>query len=891
MVLQLYRQIAQPALDRLGRNTRLMIAGAIALTMVVATIAEIRGSHVSTENLRNRVHEKASLIRARLERDINGNLQLVQGLVATLTSEPQMGQQRFSNLVEGLLHSRNQLRHIAAAPDMVVRLIHPVEGNEAAIGLDYRNNAAQRAAAMQVREEGRTVLAGPVRLVQGGEAFIGRFPVFTGAGKNRRFWGVVSAVIEVDALYREAGLLDPDLGLQLALIGSETDGAPGRPFFGPADILEQEPEIVEVALPHGSWQLAAVPVGGWVVRPGETWLRRAIIAITCLIVLMPMFSAIRMSQKNRAALRELQAREDKLQQITRRHKLALDASRVGIWEFQITTGSLLWDRRMHEIYGVPYDPAPKGVNAWRDALHPDDHDRAIAQLGAFVDGVGSFETEFRIVLPSGKTRHIRATAIVCEDDGQPTSLIGVNWDVTADVAMQDQLRAAKAQAEARNRELENTRAHIEHMALHDSLTGLPNRRYLDTILDRHDREGGEHNTIHAMLVVDLDRFKQVNDSFGHAAGDALLVHVSRILRRLAEPDDFIARAGGDEFVIACRSPRSTAQLGRLSQRIIEELAQPAVHDGQESRSGASIGIAENPDRKNHSRQLLVNADLALYTAKKRGRSRHAFFTKDLQANSNLQRKLADQCLKALENGEFVAFYQPQFDARTHEVVGLEALARWQHPRKGLLAPADFLDIANELNVTGLIDEAIFKRAIDDAAAWSRAGIVVPRVSVNVSLQRLHDPDFLSGLKQLDLEPGAFAFEIVESIFLDNEDDAITYVIDGIKELGFDVEIDDFGTGHASIISLLKLRPKRLKIDRQLVGPATESPPARSLAQSVIQIGKSLNIEVVAEGVETLDHARLMRRLGADCLQGFAFAEPMPAEAVAAFLKDGAALTA
>ncbi|RYH13222.1 MAG: EAL domain-containing protein, partial [Alphaproteobacteria bacterium] len=231
------------------------------------------------------------------------------------------------------------------------------------------------------------------------------------------------------------------------------------------------------------------------------------------------------------------------------------------------------------------------------------------------------------------------------------------------------------------------------------------------------------------------------------------------------------------------------------------------------------------------------------------------------------------------------WYQPQFDAVTLEIVGVEALARWQHPVDGILAPAHFLDVAEDLNVVPTIDRVILEKALNDFARWDKLGLGIPKFAVNVSARRLQDEQLIASLKHLAFEPGRLAFELVESIFLDETDDMVRWNAEQIKELGIDIEIDDFGTGYASIVSLMKLKPRRLKIDRQLVAPIVSSLPQRRLLQSIVDIGRSLDIEVVGEGVETMEHAAILRDLGCSILQGYAFAAPMSAEAITGFVAE------
>ncbi|HTO30493.1 MAG TPA: cyclic diguanylate phosphodiesterase, partial [Pararhizobium sp.] len=278
------------------------------------------------------------------------------------------------------------------------------------------------------------------------------------------------------------------------------------------------------------------------------------------------------------------------------------------------------------------------------------------------------------------------------------------------------------------------------------------------------------------------------------------------------------------------------------------------------------------------------ADIALYRAKGLGRNRYEFFTKQLQTQIHHAKRTADDIIKGLEDGEFVPFYQPQFNARTLEIAGVETLARWMHPRNGLLAPDYFLKIAEDINALTIIDRHIAELALRHFADWEAQGLSIPRISVNVSSPRLREAGLIESLEQLRIPSGKLSFELLESIFLDDLDEAASRTLADLKALGIEIEIDDFGTGHASIIGLMKLNPSRLKIDRALIKPITESPEQRKLVGSIIDIGHSLNIDVVAEGVETRLHADMLRDLGCDILQGYAFARPMPKPELEAFIR-------
>lgn len=575
--------------------------------------------------------------------------------------------------------------------------------------------------------------------------------------------------------------------------------------------------------------------------------------------------------------------EAKMARLSRRLELALDVSRIGVFEADIETGEVYRDGRVREMYGYPNDGKPLDPHVWETLLHPDDAAAAQEKVGNAVRDQATYQSEFRIIRPDGDIRLIRTKGVYYHDVGDTPKMLGVNWDVTEEVEAKRDLERAMALAEARNRELEETKARIEHNSLHDTLTGLPNRRYLDSWLTERAHRCHEKGGSIALLHIDLDRFKQINDTLGHVAGDAMLVHAAGLLRGNLTDDDFVARVGGDEFILVCTYDGPATRLDKIARAIVEQMRQPVPYEGHFCRFGASIGIAVQSGRSVDAKRLLIDADIALYRAKRRGRNGYEFFSEALQAETINTKRVADDILRGIEQNEFLPYYQPLFDAQTFGLAGVEALARWNHP-DGVLAPAAFLKIAEDLNVVTAIDRVILEDALEDFERWEKAGLEVPSVSVNVSFRRLHDDNLIPSLRHLPIKPGQLAFELLESIFLDEPDDIVSFNIDQIRELGIDISIDDFGTGHASILSLLKLRPKRFKIDRQFIESITTSESQRRLIGSLVDIGRSLSIKVVAEGVETMDQARILRDLGCDILQGYAFARPMPAAAFEEMLR-------
>nr|WP_246748525.1 EAL domain-containing protein [Rhizobium setariae] len=821
---------------------------------------------------RNAVSDQVSEIRTRLENNINGNIQLMRGLVAAVEIEPTMEQAEFEHIARHVTANSNQFRNIAVAPNFVVRMVYPFETNQQVIGLDYMRNERQRPAALEVLDTQKVVVTGPIKLVQGGEGLVARFPMTIEGGYGQNvFWGITSAVMDMQALYRDSGLTSSTLPIDVSISTMPRDGSVGETFFGKRDTPASDPVSSVIRIGHEDWLITAEPKAGWHLSFIQIWRFRLLLLFGEFLVVLPMLWAGRLMEERQRSALKLAQREDEVKRMSHRLRIALQTSEIGVWEYNITADQLLWDKRMRDLYDIDQESGTISYEDWRRAIHPDDVDEAMRSFAASVDNDVNYRSEFRVVWRNGDIRHVRAIGSIYRDSTGNRKIVGVNWDVTADVQLQADLRQAKRQSDEQNRALEQARLRMESAALHDALTGLPNRRYLDRVMVELDTARLADDI--TILHIDLDRFKDINDTLGHAAGDRILRHSAKTLRENIRENDFLARIGGDEFVIVSRGV-GLDQISAMASRLIDAISKPVDYEGHECRVGASIGIACRSNEGEGIDELLVNADIALYEAKRRGRNRVEHFTDTLRLVAINTKKTADEILRGLEQNEFIAHFQPQFDAHTLEIVGIEALARWDHPSKGMLPPSAFLQIAESLKVVSTIDDIILNQALLQHYRLAANGIHIPKVSVNISAQRLRDETLLDRLRNLSFRPGTLSFELLESISLDGHDGELIPQIEKIRDLGIDIDIDDFGTGYASIVTLLKLTPKRLKIDRQLILPIVNSTSQQRLVSSIIEIGRSRGIEIVAEGVETIAHAEILRDLGCNVLQGYALSKPL-----------------
>ncbi|MEM6385755.1 MAG: EAL domain-containing protein [Pseudomonadota bacterium] len=567
---------------------------------------------------------------------------------------------------------------------------------------------------------------------------------------------------------------------------------------------------------------------------------------------------------------DLKARESESINLAEKLQLAVEASGLGVFEFDPGTLTTIWDDRMLEIYGVEDGINKRPKNDWDTFLHPDDRENMLA-LSEECDRLGlDLASDYRIVRPSGEVRYIRAQSRRVRSPALGERLIGVNIDITEDMR--------------RTKELEEARNLLRYESLHDPLTGLGNRRHLDQTMATFS-EKLEASDGFVVVAIDLDYFKELNDRFGHAAGDEGLLRVARVLDDLMPSDAQSFRVGGDEFMTLIRSAPSDAAMAALCTTLIEHISKPFQYDGDMCRLGASIGFARGSGQAEDISKIFVEADAALYAAKNAGRMCFRAF-ESIETPSLIRRLISDrEFSEALENGEITCMYQPQFDARSLALVGAEALVRWKCRERGIVSPGNFLSQAAKAGCLPEIDRTVFCQVLEQQSKWHAGGIPYPRISVNVSKERLFHETFCRDLKDVLAPHHQLSIELLETAFYDHMTDDLAFRTDAIRDAGIPLEIDDFGTGHASILALQTLHPDRIKFDRALVKSATSTAAGEEILKALIRVARLKKAEVLLEGIE--DHAVLaaVSRLDCDALQGYHLGRPMPADAFQHLLQD------
>ncbi len=474
--------------------------------------------------------------------------------------------------------------------------------------------------------------------------------------------------------------------------------------------------------------------------------------------------------------------------------------------------------------------------------------------------------EVKLVTKNGDERWVDFTLGVIEFEGKP-AVLGTGFDIT------ERKRAEET---------------IKHMAYHDSLTDLPNRTLFQDRLTVALAQARRKRRTAAVMFLDLDRFKVVNDTVGHALGDDLLQGVAERLTGLVREGDAVARVGGDEFTLLLAEVERAEDMIEIAERVLDTLRQPWVLNGHEFRITASIGIAMFPNDGEDADSLLRNADTAMYRAKDQGRDNYKLYTPAMNARIAERLALENSLRHGLERGEFLVYYQPQVDIASGRIVGMEALVRWQHPERGLVFPAEFIPVAEETGLIVPLGAWVMRTACAQNKAWQAAGFPPMRVAVNLSARQFQQRNFTEMvdevLKEADLEARWLQLEITEGVAMQDVESNIA-VLRELRQMGVQIAIDDFGTGHSSLSYLSRLPIDVVKIDRTFVQDLTTDPNGAAIARSIIVMAHNLKLRVIAEGVETEEQLAFLKKRRCDEMQGYLFSKPAPAEAFEEMLRQ------
>lgn len=558
--------------------------------------------------------------------------------------------------------------------------------------------------------------------------------------------------------------------------------------------------------------------------------------------------------------------------------LAQRIAKIGNWEWCPGTDQFSGSSEFFRLVGVRPQDFGGTFDAFLQLTHSDDRAAVEQALNGILTKRIPCDLDHRIVLPNGGdfTANLQAEAVF-DDQMKALSIVGTAQDIS------DRKRSERE---------------IHRLAYFDSLTGLPNRVLFKDRVTQALAHAARYKAKLAILFLDLDRFKVINDTLGHNIGDLLLKSVADRLAdsvrhsdsvgRHAESESLtsLARLGGDEFTVLLTNLRDVQDASKVAKRILDALATPFTIEGHEIFVTGSIGIAICPEDGETVEALLKNADSAMYHAKEQGRNNHQFYSNAMNAAVAERLALEGELRHAIERQELALYYQPQIDLRTKQIIGAEALVRWRHPRRGLLLPGGFLASAVDTGLIRQIDEWVLAAACRQGRAWHDAGLMSIRISVNVSNSLFHGNTLLTAVEhaigETKLAPQCLELELTESIAMRNADVSIV-LLQNLQAMGVQLAIDDFGTGYSSLSYLQRLPLNVVKIDQSFIKDMLTQPGHASIVRGIIAMAHSLNLYALAEGVEMEGQRAFLLDNGCDHAQGYLFGRPMPAEDFAALL--------
>ncbi len=559
-------------------------------------------------------------------------------------------------------------------------------------------------------------------------------------------------------------------------------------------------------------------------------------------------------QQARQEINERQRVEDALRESEERYALAVRAANDGLWDWNLTKGVIYYSPRWKQMLGYPDKEISDNPNEWLNRVHPDDLTQLKTNISAHIKGLSAhFECEYRMQHSNGTYRWMLSRGMaVIGSNKTAIRLAGSQTDITLRKSAEDKLL---------------------HDAMHDSLTELPNRAlFIDRLIHLIERCKRDSKHIYAVIFLDLDRFKDVNDSLGHLIGDQLLIATALLLKSILRPMDTVARLGGDEFVILIEDIRDVSDVTRVADRIQRKLMMAALLPNHTIFMSASMGIVLSTTGYDRPEDILRDADTAMYRAKENGRARYEIFDSAMRDQIMLRLELESALRQAIEKEELDVYYQPVVDIKTGRTMWFEALVRWKHRTRGLLSPGEFLNLADETGLIIELDRMVMRKAATQLVEWQSQFPNEPPlgVSVNISGKHVSQPDFVEyivqTLQQTGLNASSLNLEITENAVMGNFD-IFLEVLDKLRNYQIQVQIDDFGVGYSSLNYLSHDSIKVLKIDRSFISKIPKNHDYLKIVQAIIKLTHGLGLTVVAEGVETKEQLAQLNQLECEYIQG------------------------
>ena len=580
---------------------------------------------------------------------------------------------------------------------------------------------------------------------------------------------------------------------------------------------------------------------------------------------------IALEDELRKQFEELEKQNDALIISEQRYELAVEGADCCIWDWEVEKDKYYFSTKWKNYLGYENDEVENTFQGWVKLIHQEDKNNVISQINDYIlSNSSSYESIYRMTCKNGEEKWVLSKAkAIRNSDGKIVRMAGSHTDITEQKLIQNQLNS---------------------LAYKDMLTELPNRLSFELKVNEliNTDKKNDSNTKFALLYMDIDNFKNINDTLGHASGDLLLKYISNILKYQVKTPDFVARLGGDEFAIIMKDVKDRKEIIDKTQELIKLLRRPWLIGKQEFFISHSIGIAIYPEDGNDLSTLLKNSDVAMYFVKKNMKDNYCFYLPEIQEENSKKIEMINDLRRAIENKEFNLFYQPIINLNSGKIIGVEALIRWFHPIKGMISPMEFIPLAEENALIHDIEEWILETAFMQKKQWESMGYADIKMSINISGKSVTRDGFVNEIKDLLSRvkiKNNIQFEVTETALMKDLDTSIK-VLREIKEMNIKIALDDFGTGYSSLTYIKKLPIDVVKLDKDFIKNISKIEEEEVIVDYVIKLTHQLNLKIVAEGIETREHLEFLKLNGCDYGQGYFFSKPITKEEIEKLLNIG-----
>jgi diguanylate cyclase (GGDEF)-like protein/PAS domain S-box-containing protein len=839
--------------------------GMAALVTVLAALGLVRLDDYRREQLRTaeraRVHQELELVRARLEKDISGPLLETRVIAAQIVAHNGITDEEFARQARLLIENDPNVDSFGFSRGTVIAMVYPQTKDHTWQGLDFRKSPDKWPAVDMAIRNRTPVLDGPQKLVLGGMGLALRDPVFLldREGKESEFFGLVSIVLRIPGIFGHAGLNDEKLTIRVAV---QADGGPvmgQKMLFGDEVIFHHDPVVSVLALPYATWRIAGEPKNGWAAS--EPWFGapRLFSVFLFLFVGLTSFGTAVFIFQREEARRALAASQRRAAREAERFHTLLEQASDGIHILDEKGRLIEASLSFCQMLGYSKVELTGKTPTFWDALQSEEEVAATVQAELANPGTNRIETRHR--RKDGTVFDVEVTGRRMKADGKMI-LFNSSRDIT---------------------DRKNAEKQINQLAFFDQLTGLPNRTLLLDRLKTATAAGQRSGKYGALLFIDLDDFKTLNDTLGHMMGDLLLQAVAGRLLSCVRGEDTVARLGGDEFLVMTPSLGATSSVAAiecemLAERVLLALNEPYDLESVTYRCTPSIGVTLFRGTDSSFSDLLKQADMAMYKAKAAGRNAIRFFDPGMEVAVRERAAMEADLRAAIQQGQFELHYQAQVDG-SNRPIGAECLVRWRHPERGMICPGEFISLAEETSLILPLGHWVLQTACRQLAAWSKMpGMDDFTLAVNVSPRQFRQSAFvgevLAAIDDYGANPSLLKIELTENLLVENVEEIIDKMV-ALRAVGVSFSLDDFGTGYSSLSYLKRLPLDQLKIDQSFVREALVDPNDAALAKTVVALGQSLGLGVIAEGVETQAQRDFLLRSGCSYFQGYLFSRPLP----------------